>query len=474
MTFDSLAFALFLSVVFPLYALVPRWSSKKNILLVASAVFYSAWNPLFLSLLAFTTLFDWWAALRIYRATTSACRRRWFWASIIASLSLLGYFKYAQFLADIAVDGLSFFGVHFKPIDLGIVLPLGISFYIFESISYVTDVYKKRVVPTTNLRDYGLFMTFFPHLVAGPIMRFADFDTQATTPRRVTLDGVSSGLFMAVCGLFLKIVAADQLFAPTANAVFLPEFRPDGASAWLGAFAFSMQVYCDFAGYSLTALGVAKMFGFHLPANFEAPFSSVGIAELWTRWHISLSTWLRDYVFNPLGNYRHGRWRGYFNVLITFSACGLWHGAAWNFVVWGALHGVMLIGERVLKTYFGAWSLWQRLPVRVALGLLTFALFTLAVVFFRAPTLSLAWVRCKAMLGFPGSDAQALAWSGETLTCILALFLGLLTQFWLRDRRGWDWLPCIAWSLRCAALTCMLVAVVLSGDAGIPFIYFQF
>jgi D-alanyl-lipoteichoic acid acyltransferase DltB (MBOAT superfamily) len=474
MTFDSLAFAAFMAVVFPVYAALQSWSARKNVLLVASIAFYGAWNPIFLLLLAFTTVFDWWAAQKIYAATDGAARKRWFLFSIIASLSLIGYFKYAQFFADAAVDLLAYCGVKFKPLDLGIILPLGISFYTFESISYITDVYRRRVTPTPSLRDYSLFMTFFPHLVAGPIMRFADFGIQVATPRRMTISGVSTGLFLAFAGLFLKIVAADQLFAPTANTVFSSDFHPDGGSAWLGACAFSMQVYCDFAGYSLTALGVAKMFGFDLPANFEAPFSSVGIAELWTRWHISLSNWLRDYVFNPLGHYRHGRWRGYLNVLITFTACGLWHGAAWHFVVWGALHGLMLIAERILKAHIGMWTIWRTFGARLVLSLLTFALFSFAVVFFRTPSLKQAWEHCLAMLGLAGTGTQILAWNGESITCLTALGIGLSMQQWLRTRRGWDWLVEIPWPLRSTAVCCMLVAVALCGGASAPFIYFQF
>ena len=183
MTFDSLTFAVFLAIVFPLYALLRSWSARKNVLLVASCVLYGSWNPFFLLLLAFTTVFDWWAAQRIHASANESQRRIWFWASIAASLSLLGYFKYAQFFANTAIDWFGLVGVEYQPIDLGIVLPLGISFYTFESISYIADVYKKRLAPTKNLRDYGLFMTFFPHLVAGPIMRFGDFNAQTTTPR---------------------------------------------------------------------------------------------------------------------------------------------------------------------------------------------------------------------------------------------------------------------------------------------------
>ena len=474
MTFDSLTFAVFLAIVFPPYALLRSWSARKNVLLVASCVFYGSWNPFFLLLLAFTTVFDWWAAQRIHASENESQRRIWFWASIAASLSLLGYFKYAQFFANTAIDWFGMVGVKYEPIDLGIVLPLGISFYTFESISYIADVYKKRLAPTKNLRDYGLFMTFFPHLVAGPIMRFGDFNAQTTTPRHVTSNAVALGAYMLVGGLFLKIVGADHVFAPVSDIVFAPDYPAGFVAAWAGAFSFSMQVYCDFAGYSLAALGIAKMFGFHLPPNFEAPFASVGIAELWTRWHISLSNWLRDYLFNPLGHYRKGRLRGYLNVMITFTACGFWHGAAWHFVAWGAMHGAFLVIERLLKDRVGEWKIWDVKPVRWMLALLTFALFSWAVVYFRAPTLAVAWERTVAMFGFAAQNAATLAWNGDAKVFVVGLVIGLAAQGWLKSRKGWDWLPAIAWPWRVAALAGMSLPIILSPGKTQAFIYFQF
>lgn len=474
MTFDSLTFALFLAIVFPVYVVLSSWPARKNVLLVASCVFYGAWNPFFLLLLAFTTVFDWWAAQRIHATVSMRQRRWWVWASVAASLTLLGYFKYAQFFANTVIEWFALIDVVYKPIDLGIVLPLGISFYTFESISYIVDVYKKRIEPTKSLRDYALFMTFFPHLVAGPIMRFADFNAQTVTPRTVTAEGVALGAYMLISGLFLKIVGADHVFAPISDIVFAPDYKAGFVAAWAGAFSFSMQVYCDFGGYSLAALGIAKMFGFHLPANFESPFASVGIAELWTRWHISLSNWLRDYVFNPLGHYRKGRLRGYLNVMITFTACGFWHGAAWHFIVWGAMHGAFLVGERLLKDSIGDWRIWDMKPVRWCLALLTFALFSLAVVYFRAPTLALAWDRTTAMAGFALTDAAAPVWNGDAKVFVAGLVIGLAAQGWLKSRKGWEWLPAIGWPWRAALLSLMSLAIVLSPGKTNAFIYFQF
>ncbi len=475
MTFDSLTFAVFFAIFFPIYLFIRPWGARKSWLVFGSSIFYGSWNPFFLLLLAFTTVFDWWAGLRIARASSEGARKRWMIASVIASLSILGYFKYAQFFANTAIEWLAAVGIAFTPIDLGIILPLGISFYIFESISYIVDVYKRRIEPTRNLRDYSLFMTFFPHLVAGPIMRFRDFSEQIASPRVVTREAVALGAYLAVAGLFLKIVGADHIFAPVANVVFAADYKAGFVGAWAGAFAFSMQVFCDFAGYSLTALGVARMLGFSLPANFESPFASVGIAELWTRWHISLSNWLRDYVFNPLGHYRKGRLRGYLNVMITFTACGFWHGAAWHFVAWGALHGAMLVGERIIKeSALGSWRIWDTKPARCALALLTFALFSVAVVFFRAIDLGQAFQRIGAMLGVRVADSVAFAWNGEAKIFAVGLVVGLLCQAYLKPKKGWDWLPDIHWLVRAILLAIMLLLIVLSPGKTAAFIYFQF
>lgn len=474
MTFDSLAFAVFLAIVFPFYVALRSWTAKKNVLLLASCVFYAAWNPIFLLLLAATTIFDWWAAKRIHTTVLAGARRRWMWASILISLAVLGYFKYAQFFADTAIAGFAAVGVTYKPLDLGIVLPLGISFYTFESISYIVDVYKKRVAPTRSLRDYGLFMTFFPHLVAGPIMRFADFNSQVATPRVVTLKSVTHGAELLAGGLFLKIVCADQIFSPLSDTVFSPTYTAGFIAAWIGAFSFSMQVYCDFAGYSLAAIGIAMMFGFQLPANFESPFASVGIAELWTRWHISLSNWLRDYVFQPLGHYRRGRVRGYLNLIITFVACGLWHGAAWHFVIWGAIHGIFLVTERLLKDSLGHFTIWSQRPVRCALALLTFVLFSFAVVFFRAPSLAVAWQRVTAMFGGAAANASTISWNNETIIFVVGLGVGLGTQAWLKSRRGWDWVLTVSLRWRITIFVLLVLCICFTPSKSSTFIYFQF
>jgi alginate O-acetyltransferase complex protein AlgI len=476
MTFDTLTFAVFFAIVFPIYLASRTWTSRKNWLVLVSAVFYGSWNPFFLLLLGFTTVFDWWAALRIEASSNEKTRKRWMIASIVASLSILCYFKYAQFFANTAINWLSYAGIHYKPIDLGIILPLGISFYIFESISYIVDVYKRRVAPTRNLRDYALFMTFFPHLVAGPIMRYRDFGAQVAIPRTIAVNDIALGAYLAIGGLFLKIVCADHIFAPVANLVFSPDYKAGFVGAWMGALAFSMQLFCDFAGYSLTAIGIARMLGFLLPSNFEAPFAAIGFTDLWRRWHISLSSWLRDYLYLPImGEARATThfYRGLVALLITFGLSGLWHGAAWHFVVWGLAHGTLVAAERiVLRTSIAEWPIWNKTPSRAMFALFTFLCFTLVVAFFRAPDIALAWARFTAMLGAHAGDA--FVWNGEAKICVAGVLFALIAHAWLRARAGWEWLPTIAWPIRATLLALMLLAIVLSPGRTAAFIYFQF
>jgi alginate O-acetyltransferase complex protein AlgI len=476
MTFDTLTFAVFLAIVLPVYHVARSWSARKNWLTFASAVFYASWNPIFLCLLAFTTVFDWWVGLRIHATVDETKRKRWMIASIVASLLILGYFKYAQFFANAAIEAFARVGIDYKPIDLGIILPLGISFYIFESISYIVDVYKRRIEPTKNLRDYALFMTFFPHLVAGPIMRYRDFGAQVATPRVATADCLALGAWLAIGGLFLKIVCADHIFAPVANLVFATDYKAGFVGAWMGAFAFSLQLFCDFAGYSLAAIGIARMFGFRLPTNFEAPFAAIGFTDLWRRWHISLSSWMRDYIYLPLLGAAHAKEqfrRALMALLITFGVSGLWHGAAWHFVVWGLAHGSLVALERgVKRTSLVAWAVWSTPTARALLGALTFAAFALIVVYFRAPDLALAWSRFSAMLGLAAGDA--FVWNGEAKICAVGLIAGVAIHALLRNRSGWDWLPQTPWLFRALILATMLLAIVLSPGRTAAFIYFQF
>ncbi len=447
---------------------------RKLVLLVASYMFYAAWNPFFVLLLVTTTWFDFLLARWMDQRSDLRIRKRFLLASIVVNLGVLAFFKYAQFLGDIAIDLAALAGVQFHPINLGILLPIGISFYTFESMSYVIDVYKRRFKAATSLVDYSLFVTFFPHLVAGPILRYQDFSPQCEQPKAWNAIPAGRALAMLAVGLALKVCLADLVFSPLADRVFAVGARPDATAAWVGAAAFSLQVYCDFSGYSLCAIGSALLFGFQFRTNFESPFGSVGMADLWTRWHISLSTWLRDYVFNPLGGYRKGRTWGHINLIATFLICGLWHGAAWTYVIWGGLNGLFQVLERVVRDRIWDFTRAKGIPARSLLMLVTFCLFTVAVVFFRAATVGDAVQMIGVMMTGAGNDSALVLSANE---CRLAIIVGvgvLVAHQISAGVRGWEWLDAGPIWRRAGLVSLALGCVVLSPGFNPAFIYFQF
>lgn len=473
MTFDSLSFLAFLLLIYAAYWMVRSWRARKMLLLGGSYLFYGAWNPFFVLLLMATTGFDWIAARLMERVDKASQRKAIMAASIAVNLSALGFFKYAQFFADNAIDLARLVGVDFKPIPLGILLPVGISFYTFESLSYVVDVYKRRVPASRSLLDYSLYVTFFPHLVAGPILRYGDFEPQCTVAKSWRSTALGKGLALFVYGLALKVCLADLVLAPVVDQVFAAGASPNAAEMWLGAASFSVQAYCDFGGYSLCAIGVAMMFGFRFPLNFNGPFGAVGMAELWTRWHMSLSYWLRDYVLNPLGGYRRGRFRGHVNLLITFLLCGLWHGAAWTYVIWGGLNGLFQVLERLFRDHVFDFVRVRNVAARAAFAVVTFGLFTIAVVFFRATSIGQAGTFMLGMFGFGAGSGSVVGASGWLMA--MAAIVGVVgAHIATVEMRGWDWLD--GWSVfrRAATVAAALAAVVFSPGLNPAFIYFQF
>ncbi|MEP7205679.1 MAG: MBOAT family O-acyltransferase [Casimicrobiaceae bacterium] len=474
MTFDSLTFLAFLCVVYLAYWLVAGWTARKALLLVASYVFYGAWNPFFVLLLMATTGFDWVAGRLLERMEAQARRRALLIASILVNLSALGFFKYAQFFSDTAIDLARMFSIHWKPLDLGILLPVGISFYTFESLSYVVDVYRRRIKASRSMLDYGLYVTFFPHLVAGPILRYYDFAPQCDVEKRWVDTALGRGLALFVIGLALKLFLADLIFAPVADRVFALSGEPTVADAWLGATTFSLQVYCDFAGYSLCAIGVALLFGFRFPSNFESPFGAVGMADLWNRWHITLSSWLRDYVFTPLGHYRKGRVRGYANLVFTFLLCGLWHGAAWTFVIWGGLNGIVLVLERIFRERVWDFGRVRGMPGRALLAFGTFLVFSLEVVFFRASSVGQAVAILGTIFGVhePGAAPLVPRQHAEVALVAGAALLG--AHILSAHVRGWTWLDDMPVWVRAGTVAAALCAVAFSPGFNPAFIYFQF
>ena len=400
MVFNSLTFIVFFACVLALHSLPLPWTTRKINLLLASYLFYAAWNPPFVILLWISTVVDWYAAQGLVKATrasargTPGCCCRWSPTS-----ACCGYFKYGQFLLDNFSALMAAVGVAYHPAHFDIVLPVGISFYTFATMSYTLDVYLRRAAPAQNFLDYALFVTFFPHLVAGPIMRPTELVPQfaAAAPRQRAAAALRAG-------------ADDARPVQEGRARRqLPRARPPSASTtatrsrarWMpgsATLAFSGQIFCDFAGYSTTAIGAALCLGFAMPDNFRFPYAAVGFSDFWRRWHITLSSWLRDYLYIPLGGNRHGAARTYAALMTTMLLGGLWHGANWTFVVWGGLHGLYLSAERVLRQRFVG------LPSRaagmfVALGLLTYALVNVTWVFFRAKTFGKAWSVLRGMFG---------------------------------------------------------------------------
>lgn len=469
MLFNSLTFLVFLALVLALYNLPLGWPAKKGMLLVASYLFYSAWNPLFVWLLVVSTLADWWLAARIYTATTQGRRRLWLAGSLAVNLGLLGYFKYAGFLAELATDLAAAMGLAYQAPALDIILPLGISFFTFQTLSYTLDVYFGRMRPWHSFLDYALYVSFFPQLVAGPIVRAKEFLPQLAQAKRSSAPLLGWGAVLLTIGLFEKTVLADDLLAPLADAAYgAPGIS--GAAAWVGTLAFSGQIFFDFAGYSTCAIGVGLMLGFALPRNFRFPYAAVGLRDFWNRWHISLSQWLRDYLYIPLGGNRKGLGRTQRNLMITMLLGGLWHGASWNFVIWGGLHGLYLVVEGAVRRRSGlkAAPTWR--PV---LAVVTFLAVTLAWVFFRADSLPTALSLLGAMLLWREG-----VWPfGQTFFVVAGLLLiglMLLGHWWLRERDFEQTAKALPAAVQVLALSAMLFLILATPGENKAFIYFQF
>ena len=471
MVFNSLTFVVFFAIVLFLHSLPLPWTVKKTNLLVASYLFYAAWNPPFIILLWMSTAFDFWAALRINRSKTQLERRAFMAMSIVLNVGFLSLFKYGEFLRDNFIALAAQFGVVYVPPEWDIILPIGISFYTFTTMSYVLDVYLRRVEPTRNLLDFALFVTFFPHLVAGPIMRPHQLIPQFESPRQGTLEQIRFGMLLIVFGLFEKVVLADGFLAPASDDVFGAGRGMPALDAWVGTLAFSGQIFCDFAGYSIIAIGVALCFGFHFPDNFRSPYGAIGFSDFWRRWHISLSSWLRDYLYVPLGGNRKGEVRTYANLMLTMLIGGLWHGANWTFVVWGGLHGFYLCLERALKARFGHWQ--PNALGLFGLMLLTYFAVNVAWVFFRAETFTIAFTLLASMFGGHVGAPGVLA--PIYILYTLVIVGGILAAHWtMRERtlasvvdRTPAWLLMVATGL-------MLFAVIIEQGTGDAFIYFQF
>ena len=471
MVFNSLTFAVFFACVLGLHALPISWPAKKRNLLVASYLFYAAWNPPFVILLWVSTIVDWYAAQKLVHAQRLAARRAWMWLSVVANLGMLAYFKYGTFLLENFSALMTSMGVAYQPPGFDIVLPVGISFYTFATMSYTLDVYLRRAAPARSFLDYALFVTFFPHLVAGPIMRPTELVPQFVEPRRATPDMLRFGLALMTLGLFQKIVLADSFLAPAAEMIYDGSKVPGALDSWIATLAFSGQIFCDFAGYSTTAIGAAMCLGFAMPDNFRFPYAAIGFSDFWRRWHITLSSWLRDYLYIPLGGNRHGEARTYLALMVTMLLGGLWHGASWAFVVWGGLHGLYLGVERALR---GRFSQYRPGPLMLLLiALLTYALINITWVFFRAHGFDKALLVLKGMFGL---NAAAVPILPTVHLVMVTLIVGsIVFAHW--QMRGQTLESAVARApalLLSGLLGVMAFLIVIAQGTGNAFIYFQF
>ncbi len=474
MLFNSLTFVAFFAVVLALHNAPLPWKVKKTNLLLASYLFYAAWNPPFVILLWLSTVVDWVVAKKIFAEERQTRRRAWLVVSMVVNLGLLGYFKYGGFLLENWQALMSTIGVTWTAPGWSIVLPVGISFYTFQTMAYSLDVYLRRAKPADSLLDFALFVTFFPQLVAGPIVRPTQLIPQFQKPVRASRDQLLWGLGLVTLGLFQKIVLADGALAPAADAVFGAEAAVPFSDAWLGTLAFAGQIFSDFAGYSTAAIGIALCLGFSLPDNFRFPYAAIGFSDFWRRWHISLSTWLRDYLYIPLGGNRKGWHRTQINLMVTMLLGGLWHGAAWTFVVWGGLHGLYLGVERFISGRWGHVKVASTAGFRFFLALLTYFLVNITWVFFRAQDFGQAWTMTRTMLGF-GVEGSVLVLSSYLVATVLTVTIGMLAVHWfMRSRRLEEVVARAPWWLTGFVWAGMLFLIVITQGSGDAFIYFQF
>lgn len=397
MLFNSIQFAIFLPIIFILYWFVVGRNFKwQNILLlVASYYFYACWDWRFLFLLIFSTLLDYFTGLRMSTSSNQELKKFWLWLSIIINLGFLGIFKYYNFFIESFAAALKNYNLEVNPWTFKIILPVGISFYTFHGLSYVIDVYKDRLKAEKNFIDYAVFVSFFPLLVAGPIERATHLLPQIQRVRVFNDSKMVDGLRQILWGLFKKIVIADQC-AFYANQIFDSSSSFNGSTLLIGAIFFSFQIYCDFSGYSDIALGTARLFGIELLRNFAYPYFSRDIAEFWRRWHISLSSWFRDYVYIPLGGSKGGTWYSLRNILIIFVISGFWHGANWTFIFWGLLNGIYFIPLLLLRKNRNHLDIVAKNRVWPTTNELTSIIFTFTItifawIFFRAENMSHAF-----------------------------------------------------------------------------------
>lgn len=471
MLFNSLSFIVFLVIVLALYySKLLNWTNRKRMLLLASYVFYGLWNPPLVILLWISTIVDWVAGKKLAIEENNRKRKLWLLLSMFVNLGFLAFFKYGNFLLENFTSLMNALGFEYEALPMDIILPMGISFYTFQTMSYTIDMYNRRTERARTFLDFALYVTFFPQLVAGPIVRAQDLVTQFYEEKKATFQQFSWGLFLLTVGLFQKVVLADTLLSETADKVFGSKDVLNVLDAWTGTLAFSGQIFFDFAGYSTCAIGIALMLGIVLPDNFRYPYAAIGFSDLWRRWHISLSSWLRDYLYIPLGGSKHGIVRMYAALMITMLLGGLWHGAAWTFVIWGALHGIYLVIERLLR---GKVTIKINVFNGILLALLTYTMVNFTWVFFRAREFSTAKNMISSMLFMNGEGAKIIQ-SFDIIKVFVLITLLFICHWIMRNtsmkavsEKTPSWVLGVVWAV-------MFFLIAISQGNGEQFIYFQF
>ncbi|MEN2489830.1 MBOAT family O-acyltransferase [Flavobacterium sp. B11] len=477
MFFNSLAFAVFLPIVFFLYWFVfnKTKSTQNALLIVASYYFYSCWDWRFLFLLVFSTFLDYFTGIQIEKSNSDKRRKFWFWLSILVNLGFLGIFKYYNFFATSFAEMFSSFGFKVSPMLLNVILPVGISFYTFHGLSYVIDIYYKRIKAEYNFIDYSLFVSYFPLLVAGPIERATHLLPELKEKREFNIEKAKEGVYQIVWGLVKKVVIADTC-AVYANAIFDHYHSMNSLSLILGAVYFAFQIYGDFSGYSDIALGVSKLFGLDLLRNFNYPYFSRDIAEFWRRWHISLSSWFRDYLYIPLGGSKGGLMMKIRNTFIIFIVSGFWHGANWTYIVWGFINAVyflpLLLSNSNRNNMDSIILKWNWDSVRVLFSILTtFLLTCVAWVFFRARTITDALLYLKRIFTSGEFNSQYL--DNERYNYELLLMIGLFVLVEWNNKTKVEPISGKRSMLKMALAIMAIIAFGTYSDYK-EFIYFQF
>jgi D-alanyl-lipoteichoic acid acyltransferase DltB (MBOAT superfamily) len=473
MVFNSYTFIVFFVLLLGLHYTPLPWKIKKINLLWASYLFYALWNPPFILLLWLSTVVDFYLANLISKEENAFRRKLLLAGSLVLNLGMLSYFKYGGFLLDNFNVLMGALGIAYQAAKPDIILPIGISFYTFVTLSYTLDVYRKKMAPEKSFLDFALFVTYFPHLVAGPIVRPENLIPQFKEPKQATKDQFMWGLFLLSIGLFLKVGIADGIMADPADFIFGLPCPVNPLDAWGAVLAFSAQIFCDFAGYSTCAIGVSLCLGFTLPDNFRYPYAAIGFSDFWQRWHITLSTWLRDYLYIPLGGNRVGKVRVYFNLMITMLLGGLWHGASWTFVVWGALHGIYLCVERLFRKPEARHTESKKTLANFGWALLTFFFVNIAWVFFRSQDFGKAMLMILSLFGVIPNAPKFLSTLDIYKIGIVTASL-LACHWYMRDSSLEKLAKKLTWWQMGLGWAVMLIVVILTQKSSGAFIYFQF